>query len=216
MKALLLSWGAGAVPGFLDRHTGKAPADVRLGYLNDAMLPFAGQDFAGTEHGRLEQLGYRPRSITAGEIGSADELATILDELDALYVCGGETFVLLGNLRRHGLDEVLIDKVRPGEGTSTSLPYIGLSAGAVIAGTSIEPVSLMDDPASAPDLTDYRGLGFVDTAIVPHADSKIDLFPPTLFSEIDRTYSPRHQLTFLNDDQAILVEGTQTTIIESP
>ena len=215
MKALLLSWGAGALPGFLDRHTGKAPADIRLGYLNDAMLPFAGEDFAGTERGRLEQLGYRPRTITAGEIGSADEFAAILDELDALYVCGGETFVLLANLRRHGLDDVLVRKVRAGEGNSTPLPYIGLSAGAVIAGSSIEPVSLMDDPASAPDLTYYRGLGFVDTAIVPHADSKIELFPPELFVKIDQTYSPRHQLTFLNDDQAILVEGTQTTVVES-
>lgn len=73
----------------------------------------------------------------------------------------------------------------------------------------------MDNPASAPDLTDYRGLGFVDTAIVPHADSKIDLFPPELFVTIDRTYSPRHRLTYLNDDRAILVEGTQTTLVES-
>ena len=46
MKALLLSWGAGALPGFLDRHTGKAPADIRLGYLNDAMLPFAGYNMS--------------------------------------------------------------------------------------------------------------------------------------------------------------------------
>ena len=85
MKALIVL-GCGSTSGIPRPAHRKGSWDIRLGYLNDAMLPFAGEDFAGTERGRLEQLGYRPRTITAGEIGSADEFAAILDELDALYV----------------------------------------------------------------------------------------------------------------------------------
>lgn len=209
MNLLLLSWGAGALPGFLTEHTGREPAATRLGYLDDAMLPFADSDFVEIDRYRLVDLGYAPITVTARDIGSTAEFAAILDDLDALYVCGGETFVLLANLRRHGLDEVLAAKVRAG------LPYIGLSAGAVIAGQSIEPVSTMDDPASAPDLTDYRGLGLVDTSVIPHADGRIELFPPALIAETIQTYSPRFDLTLLHDDQALLVHDDQVTVVES-
>ncbi len=209
MNLLRLSWGAGALPGFLAQHTGKAPADIALGYLNDAMLPYENEEFTEIDRYRLIEFGYAPTTVTARDIPSATAFAEILDGLDALYVCGGETFVLLDNLRRNGLADVLIKKVRAG------LPYIGLSAGAVIAGASIEPVSTMDDPASAPGLTDYRGLGFVDTSIIPHADGRIELFPSDLIAETVRIYSPRFDLTLLHDDQALLVNEDETVLVES-
>lgn len=210
MKLLLLSWGLGAVPAFLAEHTGRRPADVRLGYLNNAMAPFADSDFVESDRHRLTALGYRPETITASEVATADDFAAILDRLDALYVCGGETFVLLEALRRGGLADVLVAKVRAG------LPYLGLSAGAVIAGLSAEPASLMDDPSLAPGLTDHRGLGLVATSLVPHADGRIDLFPPELVDRVRRIYGPRLDLTFLDDDRALLVSGEQTVLIPSP
>ncbi|RTL05849.1 MAG: peptidase S51 dipeptidase E [Acidimicrobiia bacterium] len=209
VNLLLLSWGAGALPRFLAEHTGKAPAEIRLGYLNDAMLPYEDAEFTEIDRYRLIDFGYAPETITARDIPSATAFAEILDGLDALYVCGGETFVLLDNLRRDGLADVLVEKVRAG------LPYIGLSAGAVIAGASIEPVSTMDDPATAPDLTDYRGLEFVDTSIIPHADGRIELFPPELIAETVRIYAPRFDLTLLHDDQALLVNDDATVLVES-
>ena len=92
-----------------------------------------GKDFAGTERGRLEQLGYRPRTITAGEIGSADGSPPSSTNSDALYVCGGaDNFVLLANLRRHGLDLTYSSvKFVPAEGIrppSIRFRFIGLSA----------------------------------------------------------------------------------------
>ncbi|MFT3663092.1 MAG: Type 1 glutamine amidotransferase-like domain-containing protein [Gordonia sp. (in: high G+C Gram-positive bacteria)] len=210
MNLLLLSWGAGALPEFLAKHTGKAPADVRLGFLNDAVLPFSEEEFASIEPYRLRDLGYRPTTITARDVPTAAEFARVLDSLDALYVCGGETFVLMDHLRRNGLADVLVAKVRDG------LPYVGLSAGAVIAGASIEPVSLMDDPTTAPELTDHRGLGFVATSIVPHADGKIEIFPPELIDRVRETYADRFDLVFLPDDRALLVSDDEVALIASP
>lgn len=209
MNLLLLSWGAGALPGFLARTTGKTAEQTRLGYLNDAALPYEDAEFVNIDRYRLIDFGYRPTTITARDVPTAAEFADVLDGLDALYVCGGETFVLLGNLRARGLDEVLVEKVRDG------LPYIGLSAGTVIAGASAEPASLMDDPSLAPGLTDHRGLGLVGTSIVPHADGRIELFPPELIAEVSRVYSPRLQLTLLHDDQALVVSDDAIDIVES-
>ncbi len=210
MNLLLLSWGASALPAFVAEHTGKAPADVEFGFLNDAAAPFAETEFVSIEPYRLREAGYRPQPITARDIASAAEFADLLDALDVLYVCGGETFVLMDHLRRNGLDEVLAAKVRGG------LPYVGLSAGAVIAGASLEPVSLMDRPALAPGLTDHRGLGLVDTSIVPHADGRIELFPPELIDRVRREYGPRLDLTLLPDDRALLVSGDAVSLIPSP
>lgn len=210
MNLLLLSLGAGALPEFLAKNVGIPAERMRLGYLNDAVLPFLDAEWAKWEDFRLTQLGYQPITITARDIGSADEFAAILDGLDAIYVAGGETFVLLDNLRRNGLAEVLIEKVRAG------LPYIGLSAGAVIAGGSAEPVSTLDNPALAPDLADWSGLGLIAPSVLPHADGKVPVFGPELIAEVIATYGKTHDLLLLNDDQALLVHDDELTVVPSP
>lgn len=210
MRLLLLSWGIGALPEFLDTAVDRSRADLRLGYLNDAALPYGDAEFAAIDRTRLTALGYRPEVVTARDYACAEDFADRLDRLDALYVCGGETYVLLDHLRRGGLDRVLTDRVRGG------LPYVGLSAGAVLAGASTEPVSLMDDLSTAPGLTDLRGLGLLEASVVPHADGAIPQYPASLISRVVDTYGPRMPLLLLHDDQALLVTDGDVTVIDSP
>lgn len=209
MRLLLLSWGIGALTDFLDDAAGGPRSAVRLGYLNDAALPYGDAVFTAIETARLTELGYRPEVVTARDYTSPEAFAARLDALDALYVCGGETYVLLHHLRRHGLDVVLADKVRAG------LPYIGLSAGSVLAGASTEPVSLMDDVSAAPGLTDLHGLGLLEASVVPHSDGQIPQYPAEIIAEIDARYSPRMPLIMLPDDQALLVTDADVTPIPS-
>ncbi|MFT4088399.1 MAG: Type 1 glutamine amidotransferase-like domain-containing protein [Gordonia sp. (in: high G+C Gram-positive bacteria)] len=215
VNLLLLSLGISALPRFLAEHAGAEPTAVRLGYLDDASLPYAGQHFAVTEFDLLTDAGYVPRRITARDVDSVEAFDAILGELDALYVCGGETFFLLHALRGtddapRGLDVVLADRVR------TGLPYIGLSAGSVLAGSSIEPISGLDDPTLAPGLTNLRGLGLVDTAVVPHADGILPNYPLELIDRVRTDYGDRFDLTFVNDDQALLVSGSGVSVVPSP
>lgn len=209
MRLLLLSYGAGAVPAFLASCTDAADS-IRIGYINDAARPYDGADFVIAERERLEALGHSLVDITVSDFERASDFAAVLDGLDAVYVAGGNTFVLLAALRRHGADQILVDRVRSG------LPYIGASAGTIITGPSIEPVSLMDDPADAPDLADYTGLGLIEDVVIPHADGALPPYPPELIERIKQTYQTEHQLRFLNDDQAILVEGTAQKLLSSP
>lgn len=209
MKLLLLSWGAGAVPEFLARHVDRPAEQLRIGMIDDAARIHGEQNFSIYERERLVEFGYRVRTVTLRTLGSAGEFAGILDELDVIYVCGGETFVLLEALERHGLREVLIERVR------TGLPYIGLSAGAVIVGPSAEPVELLDDPALAPELTDFRGLDLFGAVPIPHADGHIPSYPPPVFERIRRIYAGRFDLAFIDDDQALMVTDGAATLVPS-
>lgn len=210
MHLLLLSLGDGAVPAFLSTHVKQPIEKARIGYLNDAARPLAGAWFVAAERERLAALGCSLIDVTAGDHERAHGFDTVLDGLDAIYVAGGNTFALLAALRRNGTYDVIADRVRSG------LPYIGSSAGSIITGPSIEPVSLLDDPAVAPDLADYTGLNFIDTVIIPHADGALPPYPPELFTRVRQAYEADYPLTFLNDDQALLVDGDSVQLISSP
>ncbi|MFF1946447.1 Type 1 glutamine amidotransferase-like domain-containing protein [Rhodococcus qingshengii] len=210
MPLLLLSLGVGAVPAFVSAHINRPADEIRIGYLNDAAHPYSGEEFVDAERKQLATLGYSLTDIAAGDHDQASTFRSVLDSLDAIYVAGGNTFVLLSALRRNGTGDVLVEKVRAG------LPYIGSSAGSIITGPSIEPASLMDDPTDAPDLIDRAGLALVSTVVIPHADGALPPYPPELITQIKETYETDYPLIFVNDDQALLVEGDSPRLIPSP
>lgn len=209
MRLLLLSLGTGAVPGFLAATAGRPAGAVRIGYLDDAALPYGDAPFVAAERARIAGIAGAVVDLRAGD-ADAGSFAAALDGVDALYVAGGNTFALMAALRRRGCDAVLTERVRAG------LPYIGCSAGSVIAGPSLEPVTLMDDPAEAPDLADHTGLGLVGTVVIPHADGKLPPYPRELIDRIEATHGATHPLTFLADDRALLVEDGTVREIPSP
>ena len=204
---LLLSQGAGAIPGFLGDHGIARASAARIGYIADA----ARRGPAGTsmdwERQRLAEFGYDVADIKVAGT-NAVEIAAALDTVKALYLAGGNTFVLMAALRSSGADRVIFRRVSEG------LPYIGCSAGSLAAGPSIEPASLMDDPAEAPGLVDLRGLGLTDVVVIPHANAS----PPETAELIQRTlatYRQDHHLVPLRDDQALLVSGGDRRIVRS-
>jgi len=156
----------------------------------------------------MSALGHDVREINARNT-KPDQLDAELAALDALYVASGSTFALLEALKTTGNDAVIIDHVRAG------LPYIGTSAGSIIAGPDIAPASLMDDPADGPLLQDTQGLALVDTTVVPHADGLLPPYPPELIDRILETYGVEHRLQPLRDDQALLVDARGAQVIAS-
>lgn len=197
MKLLLLSWGIGALPGFL-------PSGSRIGYINEAVRLEGEAEWINAESRRLSDLGYEVVHV------SLENLATEIEGIDAVYVCGGNTFVLLDSLRRTGAGDVLKERVRDG------LPYIGLSAGAVICGSSIEPIRPMDDASKAPDLTSTDGLSLIPEVIVPHADGGFGPYDVALNQRINTEYGGQFTLRNLGNSQALLVTDGGVQLIESP
>jgi dipeptidase E len=223
MSLLLLSLGIGAIPAFLEGHVlerpgwadddanstsvvdGSAddravrePSAITIGYIADAARNFPTAPVVVAERQRLSELGYRLVDIRLTG-SSPDRIASALDRVDAVYLAGGSTFALLAALVESGARELVAERVRAG------LPYIGLSAGAVVAGPSIEPASLMDDPADAAGLTELTGLALTDIVVVPHADGKLPPYPPELIAATIASYGGDHHLAPVRDDQALLI-----------
>ncbi|WP_261623364.1 Type 1 glutamine amidotransferase-like domain-containing protein [Nesterenkonia marinintestina] len=209
MDVLLLSVGVGAVPAFLEESLPDAGSPVRIAYVDDAAAPFTEEAFVSDEREQLAGLGYELRDVTAGRLTPEDLLA-VLDEVDAVYVAGGHTFVLLHALRSSGADQVLLEAVRGG------LPYIGASAGAVVAGPSTEPISLMDDPGQVPELTDLTGLGLVGDVVVPHADGNLAPYPAAVIGKVVETYDADFPLVLLPDDHALIYRDGARHMVDSP
>lgn len=206
--ALLLSLGAGAVPGFLRAH-GAGTRPFTIGYVPDAARAYADAPFALEERERVRALGHPVVDVVLTGSSRA-QVSAALDAVDALWVAGGSTFALLDAVRGADAAQEIAGRVRSG------LLYIGSSAGSILAGPSVEPASVMDDPADVPGLTDLAGLGLVDVVVVPHADGALPPYPPEVIARTVERYGDAHRLVLLRDDQALLVEGTESLVVASP
>ncbi|MFH1188341.1 MAG: Type 1 glutamine amidotransferase-like domain-containing protein [bacterium] len=124
------------------------------------------------------------------------------EEYDAIYVCGGNTFAILQKIRIIGLDTFILECVKKG-----SL-YIGVSAGSIIAGPTIDIAGW----GSAGDendvgLQDLSGLGLTNVSIFPH-------FREGLQKEVEAF---REKVSFpvvtLTDRQALMTVGEEQYLV---
>lgn len=121
------------------------------------------------------------------------------DELkgDIVYVCGGNTFYLMQQIRSSGFDQ----KLRNFNGI-----YFGTSAGSVAAGPNIEVAGPWDD--NDVNLGDTTGIGLVDFAVIPHYQRKEKQIVDSL------RHRAEYKIIELTDDQAILSDGVTVKIID--
>ena len=152
MRLFLASQGLGALPAFL--------GDVRdVLYVPTAAKPMSGRNGNGEI---LVGFGHR---VVELDIDGAVDLSA-LDAVDAVFVEGGSPFFLLQAMRESGFDSAVTQAVRGG------LPYVGMSAGAVVAGPDLEPLSTTSNTALGPRLRSTEGLGLVDAVVFPHYNSR--------------------------------------------
>ena len=80
--------------------------------------------------------------------------------LDVIYGCGGNTFLLLKLIKESGFDKDIIQYVKNG------VIYIGASAGTHLVTKNIEHILEID--CNEVGLTDFKGLGLFDRIIFCH------------------------------------------------
>jgi dipeptidase E len=114
-----------------------------------AFVPFAAHDHDAYLAKIRERLGRMEI-----EVVSVDELSSA----DAIFVGGGNTFRLLKTLYERDLLDDIRDRVRGG------LPYLGSSAGTVIAAPTMKTTN--DMPIVEPP--SFNALGLIDFQINPH------------------------------------------------
>ena len=135
-----------------------------------------------------------------------NESVQAIKNSDCLCVSGGNTFFLLQELKRNGLLDLIKQKVQDG------IPYIGESAGAIIACPNIAYNQIMDDKTVATELTDYSGMDLVDYYVLPH-NGEFPFVETT--AQTIKVYGEKINLIPLNNSQAIIVEnGVSSTLTE--
>lgn len=125
----------------------------------------------------------------------SDEIHSTMEKVDLICVAGGNTYYLLDQMRKTGFDKIVTDLVKKG------LPYIGSSAGALVAGPTIE--TSLDDPAITPELTDYAGLNLCSISIRPHWGS--EHFAEGYKQEYSRLYDLQTTMLLLPDQDYVVI-----------
>jgi len=148
MRLLLISSSNVHGYGYLDH-----PEPHIRAFLGDArrvaFVPFAAHDHDAYTTKVRERLAKMDLDVI-----SIDDL----DRADAIFVGGGNTFRLLKTLYDRNLLTTIRDRVRAG------LPYLGASAGTVIAAPTMQTTN--DMPIVEP--LSFAALGFIDFQINPH------------------------------------------------
>lgn len=142
-------------------HLESDPRDLKVAFIPTASNLAANKEGTENDRNKLTSLGFQVEDVDIA-VTRHEDLRRVLEMADVIFVGGGNTFYLLQETRKSGLDEVLREFVGNG------IPYIGSSAGSVIMGSTIEPIKMMDDPEDAPALTSYKGLGFVNFVPLVH------------------------------------------------
>ena len=178
----------------------------RVLYIDDAASEMRQAPFAQAELKAIGEAAETLVPLTLSQSKSSD-LQNEIASANCIYVASGEVFRLLNALRSTGADRLLTDAVNQGK------LYAGSSAGAIIAGPSIEPASIMDDPKTAPQLTDYTGLNLTPHVIVPHAQGTTGPYSIEVISKTVETYGREWNLLLLRDGQALFMEDEKSILI---
>ena len=152
---------------------------------------------------RLEQLGLQAEVVDLKHyFGREEDLRQLIEDMGAVFILGGNVFVLRQAMRLSGLDNILM-ALRHNQ----DFLYAGYSAAGCVLAPSLEPYKIVGDATETPykelDEVIWEGLGFVDFAFMPHWKSD---HPET--EAIDRgiEYCKKHGIKYkaLHDGEVLI------------
>lgn len=118
-----------------------------------------------------------------------------------IYVCGGNTFTLLKYAKETNFQPSVKNLLRR-DGI-----YIGVSAGSIIVGPSIEIAGEVSADKNDIGLEDFTGLGITNIIVLPH-------YSPEVEAETKAFEEKRNvQVERVSNSQAIVIKDGQKTII---
>jgi dipeptidase E len=199
-EALLCSAGVGAF--------GPWAADVlpdagEVAFVDIAARPLGRPAYLADCRSAITGSGLRPIELDLAGVAPS-ELRAILDAANAVFVAGGYPLYLLEWARRSTFLAEVRERFAAG-----ALAYVGVSAGAALAGPDLAPLAASDDPGQ---VTDTTGLGLVDFVVLPHANRRSA-------EELDgrrRAFGDRLDLRPLADGRALAVSGAAVREVASP
>jgi len=204
-KLFLTSVASKVLNKFIDMID-RPPSDLTVAFIPTASDVYENKSFVENDRNKLVELWFKIFDINiAGKNESF--LEKHLENVDILFVAGGNTFYLLEKAIASWFDKIVKKLVKNWK------HYIGSSSGSVIAGTSIEHVKLLDDSSKWPNLTSFNGLCLVDKIILPHYGN--EKYQDKM-NQILRDYSNlQDKIITLTDNQALVIDNNTLKIISN-
>lgn len=143
----------------------------------------------------LAKYGFGTTVIDLREYDDPDRLKEALQAFELLWVAGGNSFILRSEMRLSGFETIVRELLDNG------LVYAGESAGAMVAGTSLEGADVADEPDMADEYI-TEGLGLIDKIIAPHADSPDFV---EYINHMKKRYGNDPRVVYLRDNEALVV-----------
>ncbi|MBZ5573710.1 MAG: dipeptidase PepE [Acidobacteriia bacterium] len=154
-RLLLISNSTVYGGGYLD-HAEKEILDFLGDTSRVAFVPFAVHDRRA--YARKAEERFRALGLSLTSVHDLSNPRRAIDQADAIFVGGGNTFRLLQGIYDYGLLEPIRLRVAAG------MPYIGSSAGSIVACPSLKTTK--DMPVVQPP--SFEALGLVPFQISPH------------------------------------------------
>ncbi len=120
------------------------------------------QKYRDEWNGYAEKYGAEFIYVDNSKENSVDEVSKLLTA-NILIITGGNTFKLLDNLRKSGLDKAIKEFANKNE-----FVLAGFSAGALVLTPTIEVCNLPNYDKNEVGLKDLIGLGIVNFEVFPH------------------------------------------------
>jgi peptidase E len=184
----------------------KPAYDVNVGFINTAYKYKLQEDpnYLNSDLQIMrEEIRFNVEEIDI-EGKNEQQLLEILRIKDIIFVAGGNAFYLLDAMRKCNFEKIIRKLLKQG------IVYIGVSAGSMVAGKSIDVASWKDTSKNIIGLKNLKGLGLVPFDIFVHYQPE---YAEMIKQKISNPKKRAKDLRILIDGQAILVQGKEINLI---
>jgi len=160
----------------------------------------------------LEKLGLEAKEIDLRNFnGDKEGLRDLIDEFDALWVPGGDSFLLRRAMYDSGFDLIIKDFL-----LKDKIVYAGYSAGIVVLAPALRGLELADDESKVYETykakTIYEGLNILPYYVVPHYKSEHGK-SEAMDKVVEYFIEENVHFRTLKDGQAIAINGDKEELI---
>lgn len=183
------------------------PEDIKIALIENAADVYAKdkKDWVDENRYAISSHGFQVDPVDLKSYRQDSKgLRRRLEQSDAIWLGGGNTYYLRWILRETKADIIITELVRAGK------VYGGGSAGAIVAGPTLKHFETADDPKKAPEKI-LDGLGLTDLVIVPHWNH--EKYGPIVKDINDRFKQDGLRTQALTDMQALVIDGGSHKLI---
>ncbi|WP_341836974.1 Type 1 glutamine amidotransferase-like domain-containing protein [Chitinophaga pollutisoli] len=191
----------------LDKLVGKETSAIRIAFIENAadVIPDSAPWVRSIRNAFIRR-GYQvePIDLRVWQQRPA-QLQARLAAKDVIWLGGGNTYYLRWILKTSGADGMIQRLVREGK------VFCGWSAGAIVAGPTIEYFQAMDNVEDAPEIV-LDGLCLTSITIIPHIDNA-DFIEGAHMANMQLQAAGYSTLP-LGDTEALVIDGSHQRIID--